>query len=84
MAIPPASLSTAREIVDALEQAARWAEYGSTTKGLETPVGDYSPPETPAQKVQTLRKMVADDSHRLSINERAAIRYALRLIAKKE
>jgi len=47
-------------------------------------VGDYAQPETPAEKVLTLRKMAADDSHRLSINERAAIRYALRLIAKKE
>jgi hypothetical protein len=45
-------------------------------------MGDYSPRETTAEKIETLRKMAADESFRLSINERAAIKYALRRLEK--
>lgn len=45
-------------------------------------MGDYSPPETPQQMIETLRKMVADDTFRLSQNEQAAIAYALRRITR--
>lgn len=48
-------------------------------------MGDYSPPETPREMIETLRRMVADTTYRLSINEQAAIAYALRrLRAKKQ
>lgn len=46
-------------------------------------MGDHSRPERPEEKIETLRKMAADESFRLSINERAAIAYALRKITRK-
>lgn len=46
-------------------------------------MGDHSPPERAEEKIETLRKMAADESFRLSINERAAIAYALRKITRK-
>lgn len=46
-------------------------------------MGDYSPHETPAEMVKTLRAMARDRSFRLSQNERAAIAYALRMIRKQ-
>lgn len=46
-------------------------------------MGDYSPPETPKEMVETLRAMARDRSFRLSQNERAAIAYALRTIRKQ-
>jgi hypothetical protein len=45
-------------------------------------MGDFSPPETTEEKVETLRAMARDRSFRLSINERAAIAYALRMLKK--
>jgi hypothetical protein len=48
-------------------------------------MGDYSPPETTAQKLETLRRMAAEtETYRLSINEIAAIKYALRRLATLE
>lgn len=44
-------------------------------------MGECSHPETTAEKLETLRNMAADNSFRLSINEREAIKYALRRIA---
>lgn len=44
-------------------------------------MGDYPERETTEEKLATLRKMAADDSFRLSLNERAAIKYALRRMA---
>lgn len=46
-------------------------------------MGDYAPPQTPQQMVRTLLKMVSDDTHRLSINEQAAIAWALKRLQKK-
>lgn len=46
-------------------------------------MGDYSPPETPKEMIKTLRRLVADDTFRLSLNEQAAIAYALRRITRK-
>lgn len=48
-------------------------------------MGDYSAPETKDEKLATLRRMAKEeDTFRLSINERAAIKYALRVIAKSQ
>ena len=47
-------------------------------------MGDCSPPESPNGMTDTLRKMAADKSFRLSINERAAISYALKQIRLKK
>jgi hypothetical protein len=46
-------------------------------------MGDYPQPETADEKIETLRKMAADKTFRLSINEQAAIKYALRIIARR-
>lgn len=45
-------------------------------------MGDCSPPETPKQMIETLRKMVDDDTFRLSLNEKAAVAYALRRMTR--
>lgn len=47
-------------------------------------MGDCSPRETPNEMMQTLRMMAADDSSRLSQNERAAIAYAIRKIQRSK
>ena len=47
-------------------------------------MGDYPERETPEQKMATLRKMVADKTFRLSLNEQSAITYALRRMANLE
>ena len=46
-------------------------------------MGNYSPPETPKEMIETLRSMARDRTFRLSQNERAAIAYALRVIRNR-
>lgn len=45
-------------------------------------MGDCPEPETTDEKIKTLRRMVAENDDRLSINERAAITFALWHIAR--
>jgi hypothetical protein len=48
-------------------------------------MGDYPQPETTEEKIATLRRMSKEEgTFRLSINERAAIAYALRIIARSK